>query len=89
MKNVGTLFTAAMLLAATSAAAGEQLAAREVMPVKSVSSIVQKIETRSDFASESSIRYNAQARTYVVSYTTTDGDLKMLILDAVTGEERG
>jgi uncharacterized iron-regulated membrane protein len=89
MTKFKALLTAAAVLAVSAAASAEELAARVDRPIESVTNVVKRVEARDDYAAYSAIHYNRAARSYEVRYTAKDGSPKLLIIDAVTGEERG
>ena len=89
MTKFKALWTAAAVLAASSAASAEQLAERVARPIESVSSVVKRVEARDDFGAYSAIHYNRQTRAYEVLYRAKDGSPRLLVIDAVTGKERG
>lgn len=89
MTKFKALWMAAAVLAASSAASAEQLAERVVGPIETVSSVVKRIEARSDFGAYSAMHYNRQTKAYEVIYKTKDGSPRLVIIDAVTGKERG
>jgi hypothetical protein len=88
MMKFKALATAAAVLAASSAASAEQLAERVDRPFETVSSVVQRVESRDDYASHAAIHYNRDSRTYQVLYTAKDGSPKLVVIDATTGEEK-
>ena len=89
MKKYPAWLAAAAVLAASTGASAEQLAERVDRPITSVSSVVRHVEERADFGAYSSIRFNPQTRTYVVFYTTKSGASEIVVIDAITGQERG
>lgn len=88
MRKFPAWLAAAAVLAASTAASAEQLAERVDRPITSVSSVVRHIEERADFGAYSSIRYNPQTRSYIVFYTAKNGASEMVVIDAITGQER-
>ena len=88
MTKFKALWTAAAVLAASSAASAEQLAERVVGPIETVSSVVKRVEARNDFGAFSAIHYDRQTKAYEVLYKAKDGSSRLVTIDAVTGKER-
>ena len=86
--TIKALMTAAAVLAASSAASAEQLAERVDRPFTTVSSVMQRVEARGDYASHAAIHYDREDRSYQVLYTAKDGSPKLVVIDAVTGNEK-
>jgi len=87
MTKLKTLLAAAAAVLVSFTASAEELAARTDRPVTPVSEILRSIETRPDYESQVELRYNPRDHVYLVLYNTKDGDSKLLIVDAFTGQE--
>lgn len=88
MRKYSAWLAAAAVLAASTAASAEQLAERVDRPIAAVSSVVKQVEERADFGAYSSVRYNPVAHSYVVYYTAKNGTPEMVVIDAITSQER-
>jgi len=87
MTKLKTLLATVAAVLVSFAASAEELAARTDRPVTPVSQILRSVETRPDYESHASLRYNPQDHVYLVLYNTKDGDSKLVIVDAFTGQE--
>ena len=87
MTTFKALMAATAVLAASSVASAEQLAERVDRPIQTVSSVMQSVESRSDYGRYMAVHYDRGNRAYAVLYATKDGAPKLVVIDAVTGKE--
>ena len=85
MRKWKTALLGLAAVAAVSAEAAAEPAARTERPIVPVSQIIDALQTRKDFGKLLAMHYDLGTHAYWVMYTRKDGLMKTVVIDAMSG----
>jgi hypothetical protein len=89
MRKWKTALLGLAAVAAVSAEAAADTAARTDRPIVPVSRIINEVQTRDDFGKLSAMHYDLRTHAYWIMYTRKDGLTKTVVIDAMSGRAKG